>query len=121
MSARKRESTAATDDATSSRYAIIATGGKQYRVTVGDVITVERLDAEAGSSVTIDDVLLIGGDGSTRIGTPLVEGASVSADVVDNLRGEKIIVFKYKPKKRYRRRTGHRQALTRLAITGINA
>ena len=119
MSARKQD--AAADEAASSRYAIIATGGKQYRVGVGDVITVEKLGVETGTTVTLDEVLLIGGDGSTVIGTPLVEGASVSADVVDNFRGEKIVVFKYKAKKRYRRRTGHRQSLTRLAITGINA
>ncbi|MGD9711801.1 MAG: 50S ribosomal protein L21 [Thermomicrobiales bacterium] len=119
MSAKNQESAAG--DEASSRYAIIATGGKQYRVGVGDVITVEKLDVEAGATVTLDSVLLIGGDGSTVIGTPLVDGASVTADVVDNFRGEKIIVFKYKPKKRYRRRTGHRQSLTRLAITGINA
>ncbi|MCC6943792.1 MAG: 50S ribosomal protein L21 [Thermomicrobiales bacterium] len=119
MSAKKQDVTA--DDSAGSRYAIVATGGKQYRVGVGDVITVEKLDVEAGSSVTLDNVLLIGGDGSTTVGAPLVDGASVSADVVENFRGEKIIVFKYKPKKRYRRRTGHRQEQTRLAITGINA
>jgi large subunit ribosomal protein L21 len=121
MSATNNEPDAGSATPSGTQYAIIATGGKQYRVGVGDVITVERLDTEAGSSITIDQVLLVAGDGSARIGTPLVEGASVSADVVDNLRGEKIVVFKYKPKKRYRRRTGHRQALTRLAITGINA
>lgn len=119
MSAKKQEVDAA--DAASARYAIIATGGKQYRVGVGDVISVEKLDVEAGSSITLDSVLLIGGDGSTVVGQPVVEGASVTADVVETYRGEKIIVFKYKAKKRYRRRTGHRQSLTRLAITGINA
>ncbi len=119
MSAKKKD--AAAEDSASSRYAIVATGGKQYRVGVGDVITVEKLGVEAGSSITLDKVLLIGGDGSTAVGAPLVDGATVSADVVDNFRGEKIVIFKYKPKKRYRRRTGHRQELTRLAITGINA
>lgn len=119
MSAKKQDSAA--NDSAGSQYAIVATGGKQYRVGVGDVITVEKLGVEAGTSVTLDKVLLIGGDGPTVVGAPLVEGASVSADVVENLRGEKIVVFKYKPKKRYRRRTGHRQELTRLAITGINA
>ena len=120
MSANQQTSTPVPTGTADSRYAIIATGGKQYRVAVGDVISVERLDAEVGSSITIDQVLMIGGVGAAQIGAPVVEGATVSADVVDAMRGEKIIVFKYKPKKRYRRRTGHRQALTRLAITGIN-
>lgn len=102
-------------------YAVIATGGKQYRVKVGDRISVERLAAEAGTDVTIDQVLLIGGAGETRIGTPVVEGASVSAHVDLHDRDEKIVVFKFKAKKRYRRRTGHRQSLTRLTITGISA
>jgi len=100
-------------------YAIIETGGKQYRVRVGDTVQVERLAADAGSDLTIDRVLLLGGDGSTRIGTPVVEGAAVTARVDDHFRGEKLIIFKYKAKKRYRRRTGHRQDLTRLTITNI--
>jgi large subunit ribosomal protein L21 len=100
-------------------YAVIATGGKQYRVKVGDSINVERLPAEAGSAVTIDQVLLLGGDGSTRIGTPVVAGAAVEATIDAHDRGEKIVVFKYKAKKGYRRRTGHRQERTRLTITGI--
>ena len=102
-------------------YAVIATGGKQYRVKVGDRIAVERLHADAGSDVTIDQVLLVGGNGETKIGTPVVDGASVTAHVDEHGRGEKIIVFKFKAKKRYRRRTGHRQELTRLTITGISA
>lgn len=100
-------------------YAVIETGGKQYRVSEGDKITVERLAVEAGSDITIDRVLLIGGNGSTKIGTPVVDGASVSATVIEHNRGEKIEVFKYKAKKRYRRHTGHRQEQTRLSITGI--
>lgn len=103
-----------------TKYAVIETGGKQYRVSEGDHITVERLAIEAGSDVTIDRVLLMGGDGSTRIGTPVVEGASVTATVTEHNRGKKIEVFKYKAKKRYRRHTGHRQEQTRLTITGIN-
>ena len=103
-----------------TKYAVIETGGKQYRVSEGDRITVERLAVEAGSDVTIDRVLLLGGDGSTRIGTPVVEGASVTATVTEHNRGKKIEVFKYKAKKRYRRHTGHRQEQTRLTITGIN-
>ena len=103
-----------------SPYAIIETGGKQYRVSVGDSLAVERLPAEAGSDVTLDRVLLLGGDGATRVGTPTVAGAAVTARVDDHYRGEKIVVFKYKAKKRYRRRAGHRQSLTRLTITGIS-
>ena len=102
-----------------SPYAVIETGGKQYRVSVGDHITVERLASEAGSEITLERVLLLGGVGSTRIGTPVVEGAAVTATVDDHHRGEKLVVFKYKPKKRYRRKMGHRQELTRLTITGI--
>ena len=100
-------------------YAVIETGGKQYRVSVGESLAVERLEAEAGSEFTIDRVLLLGGGGTTRVGTPTVSGATVSARVEDHYRGDKIVVFKYKAKKRYRRRQGHRQSLTRLTITGI--
>jgi large subunit ribosomal protein L21 len=103
----------------SAQYAVIETGGKQYRVSEGDTITVERLAVDAGSEITIDRVLLIGGDGSTRIGTPVVEGATVSATIAEHKRGEKLEIFKYKAKKRYRRHTGHRQELTLLTITGI--
>jgi large subunit ribosomal protein L21 len=102
-------------------YAIIETGGKQYRVAVGDMLAVEKLPAEAGTDVTFDRVLLVSGDGSTRVGAPLVAGATVRGRVEAQYRGEKIIVFKYKPKKRYRRRTGHRQALSRVEITAIEA
>ena len=105
----------------SSAYAIIETGGKQYRVSVGDTLSIEKLPVEPGSGVTFDRVLMVGGDGSAKVGTPLVAGATVEAQVADQYRGPKIVVFKYKPKKRYRRRTGHRQALTRVAITAINA
>ena len=106
----------------SASYAIIETGGKQYRVAVGDRLSIEKLPIESGDDVTFDRVLLLGGDGvGARVGTPLVTGASVSARVEEQYRGEKIIVFKYKPKKRYRRRQGHRQSLTRVAITAINA
>jgi large subunit ribosomal protein L21 len=102
-------------------YAVIETGGKQYRVSVGDNLSVERLVVDAGSDVTIDRVLLLGGNGATRVGTPVVAGATVTARVDDHFRGEKIVVFKYKAKKRYRRRMGHRQSLTRLTVTGIVA
>ena len=102
-------------------YAIIETGGKQYRVAVGDRLSIEKLSVEPGSGITFDRVLMVGGDGSPRVGTPVVAGATVQAEVEQQFRGPKIVVFKYKPKKRYRRRTGHRQALTRVAITAINA
>ncbi len=102
-------------------YAIIETGGKQYRVSVGDSLSIEKLPLEPGSDVTFERVLMTGGGGLVRVGAPLVDGASVQGQVQDQYRGEKIIVFKYKAKKRYRRRTGHRQSLTRVAITAINA
>jgi large subunit ribosomal protein L21 len=105
----------------STAYAIVETGGKQYRVKVGDRISVERLAVEGGNAVTFDRVLLVGGDGGTRVGAPVVDGATVTANVDDHFRGEKIVVFKYKPKKRYRKRIGHRQELTHLTITAINA
>ncbi len=107
-------------DEAPARYAVIKTGGKQYRVKVGDRIQVERLHADAGTDVTIDQVLMLGGTGSTLVGTPVVDGASVTAHIDEHGRGEKIVVFKFKAKKRYRRRTGHRQELTRLTITGIS-
>ena len=78
------------------------------------------MDAEPGSEVVIDRVLLLGGEGPVRIGTPVVEGATVAARIDEQYRGDKIVVFKYKPKKRYRRKMGHRQSLTRLEITAIN-
>ena len=102
-------------------YAVIETGGKQYRVAVGDRLSIEKLPSEAGAEFTFDRVLMVGGDGSPKVGTPVISGASVSARIEEQYRGPKIVVFKYKPKKRYRRRTGHRQALTRVAITAINA
>jgi large subunit ribosomal protein L21 len=102
-------------------YAIIETGGKQYRVAVGDTLSIEKLAIEPGAGITFDRVLMVGGDGSATVGTPLVAGATVQAQVAEQYRGPKIVVFKYKPKKRYRRRTGHRQSLTRVAITAINA
>ena len=106
---------------TNSPYAIIEPGGKQYRVAVGQTLSIEKLPVEPGADVTFDRVLMVGGDGSARVGTPLLAGATVQAQVEQQYRGPKIVVFKYRPKKRYRRRTGHRQSLTRVAITAINA
>ena len=99
-------------------YAIIATGGKQYRVSEGDVIYIEKIDAAVDSTVSFD-VLLVGNDGDVKIGTPIVEGAKVEGKVVGQVRGEKIIVFKYKSKKNYRRKQGHRQPYTKVEITKI--
>src|SRR5918997_432804 len=92
-------------------YAILETGGKQYKVQSGDVIEVERLDGDVGSQIELGRVLMLGGaDGeSPRFGSPAIDGAKVLAEVVEQGKGEKIIIFKYKPKVRYRRKTGHRQ------------
>jgi large subunit ribosomal protein L21 len=118
---RAKKAAAKPEVASAKGYAIIETGGKQYRVSVGDRISVEHMASEEKAEITIDRVLLLGGDGDTKVGTPVVKGATVTATVDDHFRGEKIYVFKYKPKKRYRRKIGHRQALTHLTITGINA
>ena len=100
-------------------YAILETGGKQYKVQPGDVIEVERLDGEVGSRVELGRILLMAGDGAPTIGAPVVDGARVVAEVVEQGKADKIMVFKYKNKIRYRRKTGHRQVLTRLRITDI--
>ncbi len=102
-------------------YAVIETGGKQYRVSPGQTVEVELLAAEPGSSVALDRVLLVSADGNTLVGTPTVPGAKVVATVAREARGPKIIVFKYKSKKRYRRTRGHRQDFTYLTITDIQA
>ncbi|KGM32394.1 50S ribosomal protein L21 [Inquilinus limosus] len=100
-------------------FAVIRTGGKQYRVAPDQLVTVERLDAEPGASVTIEDVLMVGGDGAVKIGTPVLAGASVTAEVVEQTRGPKVIIFKKKRRQNYRRKKGHRQDLTVLKITAI--
>ncbi len=102
-------------------YAVVQTGGKQYRVAVGDRIAVERLEAEPGAEITLDRVLLIEQDGDVKIGTPVVEGAKVIANVDAQAKGKKLIIFKMRPKKRYRRKTGHRQQITQLTIKDIVA
>ena len=101
-------------------YAIIATGGKQYRVSQGDVIYVEKIDQEADSTVAFD-ALLIENDGDVKVGNPTVAGAKVEGKVVAQVKGEKILVYKYKSKKNSRRRQGHRQPYTKVEITAINA
>ncbi|MCR5830656.1 MAG: 50S ribosomal protein L21 [Lachnospiraceae bacterium] len=100
-------------------YAIIATGGKQYKVSEGDTIKVEKLGAEAGDTVTFDDVLAIGGD-KLIVGDD-VKSASVSATVVENGKGKKVIVYRYKRKSGYHKKNGHRQAYTQVKIDKINA
>ncbi len=100
-------------------YAIIEACGKQYTVNEGDVIFMEKLGAEAGESVTFDKVLFVGGDDNSVVGKPYVDGAAVTAKVIDNVKGKKIIVFKYKSKKTYRRKQGHRQPLTKVQIDKI--
>ena len=100
-------------------YAIIETGGKQYKVTEGQTINVERLQAEEGGSVQLDKVLLLADGEIITVGKPLVEGARVMATVKENGKGDKVIVFKYKSKVRYRRKNGHRQQFTCLSIDKI--
>lgn len=102
-------------------YAVVETGGKQYRVQEGDVFRVERLEGEAGQEVVLDRVLMVGGESSVKWGSPLVDGASVTAEIVSQARADKILVFKYKSKKNYRRMRGHRQYYTEIRIKGINA
>ena len=101
-------------------YAVIQTGGKQYRVAQGDQLRVERLPGDKGSTLTFDKVLMLGGD-TTQVGTPLVAGAKVTATIVAQDRAKKIIVFKFRRRKNYRRKAGHRQPFTALQITGIKA
>lgn len=101
-------------------YAVIATGGKQYMVSEGDIIKVEKLDVQAGETYTFDKVLLVSGD-DVKVGTPTVSGATVEADVIDTVKGKKIIVYKYKRKTGYHKKNGHRQQYTAVKITKINA
>ena len=100
-------------------YAVIETGGKQYRVQEGDVITVEKLNAEAGEKVTFDKVLLLNDDKEVKVGTPYL-AETVTGTVVENGKGKKVIIFKYKAKKDYRKKQGHRQPYTLVEITAID-
>lgn len=102
-------------------YAIMETGGKQYKVHEGDVLFIERLNVEEGAEVTFDKILAVADGDSVNFGTPLVSGASVTAKVLSHGKDKKIIVFKYKPKKGYRRKQGHRQPHTKVRIEKINA
>lgn len=101
-------------------YAVLETGGKQYRVQVGDEINVEKLGIEADQEVVFDKVLAVGEGSDVKIGTPYVEGATVRGTVVENGKGKKVIVFKYKPKKDYRKKRGHRQPYTTVKINAID-
>lgn len=100
-------------------YAVVKTGGKQYRVSQGDVVRVERLPGEVGDKVTLVDVLFIGGNGEVKIGTPKLANASVTGEILDQGRAKKILVFKKKRRKSYSRKQGHRQRVTTLKITEI--
>jgi large subunit ribosomal protein L21 len=102
-------------------YAIIETGGKQYKVSEGDVVFVEKLDVSEGEAINFDKVLAVSNEGQVKFGGPLVEGAAVQGKVLSQGKDKKIIVFKYKPKKGYRKKQGHRQPYTKVQIEKINA
>ena len=101
-------------------FAIIKTGGKQYKVSEGDVIKVEKIEAEAGDKIEFDQVLIVAGD-DVKVGSPVVEGAKVSAEVLDQKKDKKIVIFKFKAKKNYRKKKGHRQPYTLVKIEKIDA
>ena len=101
-------------------YAVIKTGGKQYRVQQGDVIFVEKIDAQADEAVTFEEVLLVGDGEQTKIGAPVVAGAKVEGKVLAQVKAKKVVVYKYKAKKNERKKQGHRQPYTKIEITAIN-
>ncbi len=100
-------------------YAVIKTGGKQYRVQEGDVITIEKLNANVGDKVEFDEVLVLGEGADIKVGTPFLDGVKVFGTVTENGKGKKVIIFKYKSKKDYRKKQGHRQPYTMVEITGL--
>jgi large subunit ribosomal protein L21 len=102
-------------------YAVFKTGGKQYRATTGDVIKVEKIEAEKGTTLELDQVLMVGEGEDVKIGTPFLEGGKVTATVLDHGRRDKINVIKFKRRKNYRKQMGHRQYFTQIEITGIDA
>jgi len=102
-------------------YAVVSTGGKQYRVQKGETLRVEKIPGEVGSKVTFDKVLMVADGENIRVGQPLIEKAAVQASIVEQDKAKKILVFKYKRRKRYRRRKGHRQPFTAIRIDGIEA
>ena len=101
-------------------FAIIKTGGKQYKVSEGDVIKVEKIEAEAGDKIEFDQVLMVAGD-DVKVGSPVVEGAKVSAEVLDQKKDKKVVIYKFKAKKNYRKKKGHRQPYTLVKIEKIDA
>ena len=102
-------------------YAVIKTGGQQFRVEKGDKLSVQKLDAEAGKSITLDEVMMINDGKTAKIGTPLVNGAKVTAKVIEQTRDDKVVIFKKKRRQNYRRTKGHKQPLTVIEITDIKA
>jgi large subunit ribosomal protein L21 len=102
-------------------YAVFKTGGKQYRASTGDILKVEKIEAEKGSTLELDQVLMVGDGEDVKIGTPYLEGGKVTATVIDQGRGKKIKIIKFKRRKNYRRLMGHRQYFTQIEITGIDA
>lgn len=102
-------------------YAVVATGGKQYKVQEGDVLRIEKLAGQVGDQVAFDQVLMVGEGENVRIGQPLIDGASVKASIVEQGKSKKILVFKFKRRKRYRRKQGHRQQFTAIKINAIEA
>lgn len=102
-------------------YAVVKTGGQQFRVTKGDKLSIQKLDVEAGKTITLDEVMMINDGKSAKVGTPLVSGATVTAKIIEQYRDEKVIIFKKKRRQNYRRTNGHRQHLTLIEITDIKA
>lgn len=102
-------------------YAIIKTGGKQYKAEVGEAIYVEKLDADEGKQVTFDEVIMVAGEGDAKIGTPTVKGATITGKVEKQGREKKVVTYKYKPKKHSHQKKGHRQPYTKVVIDAINA
>jgi len=102
-------------------YAVVKTGGKQYRVSEGDTIKVEKLEGEPGASIQLNEVLLLSDGDNITLGRPFVDGANVTGEIVDQDRNRKVVIFKYRRRKRYRRKAGHRQPFTAVKITAINA
>ena len=100
-------------------YAVIQTGGKQYKVQAGDTVVVEKLAGKAGDSIVFDDVLLVADDEQVAVGRPRVDGAKVSGEIVDHVQGDKLIVYKFRRRKNYRRKNGHRQDLTAVKINDV--
>ena len=100
-------------------YAVVETGGKQYRVQEGNLVDVELIAGEAGDTITLDQVLALSDGNSLSVGTPVLEGASVTAELVEHFRGKKLVAFKKKRRKGYKRKVGHRQSLTRLRVVGL--